>query len=83
MSLFRQRQSINLLGEPGEAFAGTIFGVLQVASIAASAYHGSKRNGGSFGWAVGWGILGGLFPVITPAVAVAQGFGDCKNNCRR
>ena len=44
-------------------------------SVAASTYHGYKRNSGSLGWALGWGVLGGLFPIITPAVALAQGFG--------
>ena len=44
-------------------------------SVAASTYHGYKRHSGSLGWALGWGVLGGLFPIITPAVALAQGFG--------
>lgn len=48
---------------------------LAAVSSAASAYHGYKRNRGSVGWAVAWGALGGLFPVITPAIAVAEGFG--------
>lgn len=55
---------------------------LSLASGAASAYHGSKRNGGSIGWGVVWGLVGGLFPVITPAIAAAQGFGKCKFDCR-
>ena len=54
-----------------------IYRLLAAASMGASAYHGYKRNH-SFGWAIGWGLLGGLFPVITPAVAVAQGFGKRK-----
>lgn len=49
-------------------------GIIEVASIAASAYHGYKRNN-STGWAIWWGLMGGLFPIITPAIAVAQGFG--------
>jgi hypothetical protein len=53
-----------------------------IASVAASAYHGSKRNGGSIGWGLWWGFVGGVFPVVTPAIAAAQGFGECKNNCR-
>lgn len=44
------------------------------ASVGLSAYHGYKRNRGSLEWGVGWGLLGGLFPVITPAIALAQGF---------
>ena len=52
----------------------TIWGVLSVASAGASAYHGYKRNE-SVGWALWWGACGALFPVITPAIALAQGFG--------
>jgi hypothetical protein len=44
------------------------------ASSGVSAYHGMKRHKGSVGWAIGWGMLGWLFPVITPAVAFAQGY---------
>jgi hypothetical protein len=54
-----------------------VWGVLATASMAASAYHGYKRNQ-SIGWAVWWGFMGGLFPVFTPVVAVAQGFGKKK-----
>jgi len=49
--------------------------VVSMASAGASAYHGYKRNRGSVGWAIGWGVLGAIFPIITPAVALAQGFG--------
>jgi len=48
---------------------------LSTVSAAASAYHGYKRNQ-SVGWAAVWALMGGIFPVITPAVAVAQGFGQ-------
>lgn len=48
---------------------------LSLASAGLSAYHGYKRNE-SIGWAIAWGALGALFPVITPAVAMAQGFGQ-------
>lgn len=60
------------LDNPGVRAALT---VLAMGSAAASTYHGYKRNRGSVGWAVAWGLLGGIFPIITPAVAVAQGFG--------
>lgn len=43
-----------------------------------SGYHGYKRSGGSVGSALGWGLLGGLFPIITVPVALAQGFGKRK-----
>lgn len=51
-----------------------IWGLVDMAAIAASAYHGYKRNN-STGWAIWWGLMGGLFPIITVPVAFAQGFG--------
>lgn len=51
---------------------------LAVASSAACAYHGYKRNNGSVGWAIGWWLLGGLLPVVAPVIAVAQGFAKPK-----
>jgi len=47
------------------------------AAVGAGAYHGYRRNQ-SIGWAIGWAVLAGFFPVITTAVAVAQGFGKRK-----
>lgn len=55
-----------------------VWSALSTASMAASAYHGYKRNN-SIGWAIGWGALGALFPIITPAIALAQGFGKPKS----
>lgn len=51
-----------------------VWSMLSTASMAASAYHGYKRND-SVGWALVWGLCGALFPVITPTIALAQGFG--------
>lgn len=48
---------------------------LSIAGTALGAYHGYRRNRGSVGWAIGWALLGGMFPVITIPVALAQGFG--------
>lgn len=55
----------------------TIYGILSPLSAAASAYHGYKRHD-SIGAAIGWAVLGALFPIITPAVGLAQGFGQPK-----
>jgi hypothetical protein len=60
-----------------QTYKSTIFGVLALASMAASTYHGYRRNK-SIGWALVWGVAGGLFPVVTPAIAVAQGFAKPK-----
>lgn len=50
---------------------------LFLVGTAAGAYHGYKRNK-SVKWALIWGFLGGLAPIITGAVALAQGFGKPK-----
>ncbi len=51
-----------------------VWGALSTVSGAISAYHGYKRNQ-SVGWAIVWYLLGSIFPVITPVVAFAQGYG--------
>ena len=51
-----------------------IYALLALMSSAASAFHGYRRNQ-SIGWAIVWGLLGGIFPVFTPTIALAQGFG--------
>lgn len=53
------------------------WGLLSTASAALSGYHGYKRNN-SVGWAIGWFVLGSFFPVVTPVIAVAQGYGKRK-----
>jgi len=50
-----------------------VWSVVSTASMAASAYHGYKRNK-SVGWAIVWGAMGAIFPVITPVIAVAEGY---------
>ena len=55
----------------------TLWGIASIASGAASAYHGYKRNN-SIGWGVWWFIMGSMFPVITPVIGLAQGFGKRK-----
>lgn len=49
----------------------------RMVSGAACTYHGYKRNE-SIGWALWWSFAGALFPLFTPIVAVAQGFGERK-----
>jgi len=61
----------------GTTFAGgfsPFFWALSAVSTGLSAFHGYRRNN-SVGWAVVWGAAGALFPVLTPAIAFAQGFG--------
>lgn len=51
-----------------------VYSLLSIAGTAAGAYHGYRRTG-KIGWTLGWALLGGLFPIITVPVAIAQGFG--------
>lgn len=53
------------------------WGVLSLASGLASTYHGYQRNK-KMGWAALWGVMGLMFPILTPAVGIAQGFGKRK-----
>ena len=55
----------------------TVWGLAATASGAACAYHGYKRNQ-SIGWAIAWFLLGEIFFPLTPAIALAQGFGKPK-----
>lgn len=74
----RGGQGIGLFNGPTlDTVGGVVWGLLSVGSSIASTYHGYKRNQ-SIGWAIVWGILGGMFPVITPTVAIAQGYGKRK-----
>jgi len=47
------------------------------ASSGIGVYHGYRRNN-SLGWGLWWGFLGFMFPIIVPAVALAQGLGKPK-----
>lgn len=62
---------------PAKASSGsplrTAWAVASTVSSAVSAYHGYKRND-SIGWALWWGLMGSMFPVITPTIALAEGF---------
>lgn len=70
---------LDQFGQPSRSIWPAFWGVAALASAGASAYHGYKRNE-SVGWAVVWGLLGSMFPIITPAVALAQGFGKPKGS---
>ena len=60
---------------PADDWKTTAFTAVALASSGAGAYHGYKRNHGSIGWALWWSLMGGMFPIFTPAIALAQGFG--------
>ena len=71
------RPASGLVASADSGVTGALWTAMFTASVAASAYHGTRRND-SVGWGVIWGMLGFVAPVITPAVAVAQGFGKRK-----
>lgn len=54
-----------------------VWGVASTISMAASAYHGYRRNQ-SVGWAIWWALMGAAFPIFVPVLALAQGFGRRK-----
>lgn len=65
---------LNGLGEVNETYS-TVWSVISALSAAVSGYHGYKRND-SAEWGAAWFLLGAVFPVVTPTVAFAQGFGE-------
>lgn len=77
---FDRRESIGWTdGGVKTAAVGTmaiapIWYAASTASSIACVWHGYKRNN-SVGWALWWGLMGGMFPIVAPVVALAQGFG--------
>lgn len=65
---------LRLARETGRPPWKLITSALTLASASLSAYHGVRRNQ-SISWGVWWFVMGALFPVITPTIALAQGFG--------
>lgn len=55
-------------------YVSPVVQLLVIMSAGFSAYHGYKRNRDNVGWGFAWGALGAIFPVITPIVAVAEGY---------
>lgn len=49
----------------------------KTASTLAAIFHGYRRNN-SLLWALAWGLAARVAPVVTPTVAVAQGYGKRK-----
>lgn len=71
--------AVSYLSASAKLNFGVVWGILAAASMAASAYHGYRRNQ-SVGWALWWALMGTAFPIITPTIAVAQGFGKRKGS---
>jgi len=67
----------------GSVVGGTVaivHSILRPVSAIVSGIHGYRRNHESWGAALGWAALGFLFPVITPVVALAQGYAKEKQS---
>lgn len=70
--------ALNWLDTSSKINWNAVWGVLSVASGVMSGFHGYRRNQ-SVGWGVAWFVLGTILPVITPTIAVAQGYGKRKD----
>lgn len=69
-----QDAKTNAMEALSNTYTSPVWIAIRTASMAASVYHGYRRNN-SLGWALWWGLMGTIFPAITPAIAIAQGFG--------
>jgi hypothetical protein len=52
-----------------------LYSTLALVSATASGFHGYRRNN-SLGWGLVWFVMGSVFPIITPVIGLAQGFGQ-------
>jgi hypothetical protein len=89
ISLVGPEPAVSLVGpvgfgsdtDSGLAVAGAfmtvalIHAILRPISAVLSGVHGYRRHDEDVGAAVGWGALGFFFPIITPTVALIQGYG--------
>ncbi len=79
--IYNAVQGLRSLGTLGATDSGitpaaaTAWGIASVAGAGVGAFHGYKRHGNSWGWAIGWSILGSILPIIVIPVAYAQGIG--------
>lgn len=71
--------ALTWINAEGKWNAALIKNVLTVVAAGAAAFHGYRRNRGSIGWSVAWFATALVFPVISTAVAFAQGFGRAKS----
>jgi hypothetical protein len=71
--------SSQITDDKAKAIGGlAIMGAIAAVSIGAGigcAVHGYRRSGGSAGDAFVWGLAGATWSIVTPIVALAQGFG--------
>lgn len=65
-----------------DAPLSTVSIAIVTTSVALAAYHGYKRNQ-SIAWALWWAFAASLLPVVVPAIAIAQGYGQPSREIRR
>lgn len=71
--------ALNFLATPASSWnIKAIKAVAVLASAALSGFHGYRRNQ-SVPWGLAWFVAGGIFPIVTPVIAVAQGYGKRKS----
>jgi hypothetical protein len=70
-------QALTWLDASDKIKGSSIWGILTLVSAAASGFHGYRRNQ-SIWWSAVWFTSGLLFPIFTPVVGLAQGFGKRK-----
>lgn len=71
----------NAMGEgPADSPLLVAYRVASLAGAVSGAYHGYKRHGGSVGWAFGWFVFGGLLPMFSIPLSLAEGYGKPKKN---
>lgn len=58
-------------------YQSRLYTAIEMAGAVIGTYHGYKRNN-SVGWALVWGVLGGMVPIFTIPIALAQGLGKKK-----
>ena len=86
LRMYAARASVRPAGNPEIATAtpapaasplSAVWTLLSVVGTAVGAYLGYKRKQ-STGWGILWAICGGVAPVITVPIALAQGVGEKK-----
>jgi len=68
---------LNQDGEPISPWS-VFWWLASIAGAGTGAYHGYKRNNDSVGWAIGWFFFGGILPILSIPISLAEGFGKPK-----
>ena len=70
--------ALNFLAQPASTWdLKAVKAIAVITSAALSGFHGYRRNQ-SIPLGLAWFVAGGIFPIVTPVIAIAQGFGKRK-----